>query len=40
MEKKRANTFQDLIVWKKARFFVLQVYAFSREFPKEEWEKC
>ncbi len=31
-----AKSFQDLIVWQKAHAFVLQVYAASRGFPKEE----
>lgn len=31
-----ARTFQDLIVWQKAHAFVLQVYAVTRSFPKEE----
>ncbi len=31
-----AKSFQDLIVWQKAHAFVLQVYAATRRFPKEE----
>jgi four helix bundle protein len=31
-----AKSFQDLIVWQKAHTFVLQVYAATRCFPKEE----
>lgn len=31
-----AKSFQDLIVWQKAHAFVLQVYAVTRCFPKEE----
>ena len=31
-----AKSFQDLIVWQKAHAFVLQVYAATRKFPKEE----
>jgi four helix bundle protein len=31
-----AKSFQDLIVWQKAHAFVLQVYATTRGFPKEE----
>lgn len=34
--RKPARSFQDLIVWQKAHAFVLQVYATSRCFPKEE----
>ena len=31
-----AKSFRDLIVWQKAHAFVLQVYASTRRFPKEE----
>lgn len=31
-----AKSFQELIVWQKAHAFVLQVYATTRVFPKEE----
>ena len=31
-----ARSFQDLIVWQKAHAFVLQVYAATRQFPREE----
>ena len=31
-----AKSFLDLIVWQKAHAFVLQVYAATRCFPKEE----
>ena len=31
-----AKSFQDLTVWQKAHAFVLQVYAATRRFPKEE----
>lgn len=31
-----AKIFTDLIVWQKAHAFVLQVYAATRAFPKEE----
>ena len=34
--KEPAKSFQDLIVWQKAHAFVLQVYAATRRFPKEE----
>ena len=36
MERERAKTFQDLVVWQKAHEFVLSVYSLSRSFPKEE----
>jgi four helix bundle protein len=32
----RAKTFEDLIVWRKAHEFVLEVYRLSMEFPKSE----
>ena len=31
-----ARTFRDLLVWRKAPEFVLQVYAFTAGFPKTE----
>jgi four helix bundle protein len=31
-----ARGFQDLIVWQKSHAFVLQVYAVTRSFPKDE----
>ena len=31
-----AKSFTELIVWQKAHAFVLQVYAVTRAFPKEE----
>lgn len=31
-----AKSFQDLIVWQKAHAFVLQVYAATRGFPRDE----
>lgn len=31
-----AKSFLDLIVWQKAHAFVLQAYAVTRSFPKEE----
>ncbi len=34
--RKPAQSFMDLIVWKKAHVFVLQIYAATRGFPKEE----
>ena len=33
---KPARTFQDLLVWQKAHGFVLEVYAFTAMFPKQE----
>ena len=33
---KKAQTFQDLIVWQKAHAFVHGVYEATRSFPKEE----
>ena len=34
--RKPATTFQDLIVWQKAHEFVLEVYSFTKSFPKSE----
>jgi four helix bundle protein len=34
--KSTAKTFQDLVVWQKAHTLVLDVYRFTRDFPKEE----
>jgi four helix bundle protein len=34
--RKPAKSFQDLILWEKAHAFVLQIYAATRRFPKEE----
>ncbi len=34
--RKPATTFQDLIVWQKAHEFVLDVYSFTKSFPKSE----
>lgn len=31
-----AKTFKDLLVWQKAHRFVLNTYAYSKNFPKEE----
>jgi four helix bundle protein len=36
IKRKPARTFQDLIVWQKAHQFVLGVYRFTKNFPKEE----
>ncbi|MEQ8578382.1 MAG: four helix bundle protein [Balneola sp.] len=33
---KPARTFKDLLVWQKAHKFVLESYAYSKGFPKEE----
>ncbi len=32
----KARTFLDLIVWRKAHEFTLNVYKFTSEFPKQE----
>jgi four helix bundle protein len=34
--KKPAERFTDLIVWQKAHEFVLSVYKFTADFPKDE----
>jgi len=31
-----ARSFRDLIVWQKAHHFVLEIYRYTRRFPKEE----
>src|SRR6266702_3616180 len=31
-----ARTFQDLLVWQKAHRFVLEIYALTAAFPKQE----
>ena len=31
-----AKTFQDLIVWQKSYKFVLEIYKFTKNFPKSE----
>jgi four helix bundle protein len=36
MERERAKTFEDLIVWQKAHQFVLNVYSYTATFPREE----
>jgi len=36
MDREPAKTFEDLIVWQKAHQFVLLVYKFTEEFPKQE----
>jgi four helix bundle protein len=35
-ERSRARTFQDLLVWRKAHAFVLEVYRFTAFFPPRE----
>ena len=34
--KPPAQSFRDLVVWRKAHQFVLNVYSFTAEFPKKE----
>jgi four helix bundle protein len=34
--KNAARSFKDLIVWQKARQFVLEIYRFTRGFPADE----
>ena len=34
--RETANTFEDLVVWQQAHQFVLEVYHFTRSFPKSE----
>jgi four helix bundle protein len=36
LERPAAKTFQDLIVWRKAHEFVLEVYRLTSNFPKQE----
>ena len=36
LERPKARTFRDLIVWRKAHELVLAIYRFTRDFPKEE----
>lgn len=33
---KPAKTFQDLIVWQKSYEFILEIYKFTKNFPKSE----
>lgn len=35
-QKSKSKNFRDLIVWKKAHEWVLNVYEFTKRFPKEE----
>ena len=34
--KKKINSFQDLLVWKEAHQFVIQIYPISGSFPSSE----
>ena len=34
--RRPAKTFRDLVVWQKAHAFVLQTYAATRAYPREE----
>lgn len=36
MERDKAKSFRDLIVWQKAHELVLMVYKVTKEFPREE----
>jgi len=36
MERGKAKTFQDLIVWQKAHQFVISVYHATEVFPNKE----
>lgn len=36
MDRERAQSFEDLIVWQKAHAFVLEVYRMTEAFPKHE----
>jgi len=36
MEKEVSNSFEGLIVWKKAHAFTLDIYRITKFFPKEE----
>ena len=36
IDRARAKTFRDLIVWQKAHEFVLAVYRFTEGFPRHE----
>jgi four helix bundle protein len=35
-QRQMARTFRDLMVWRKAHAFVLEVYRFTSTFPKSE----
>jgi four helix bundle protein len=32
----KAKTFEDLLVWKKAHAYVLEIYRITKQFPKSE----
>jgi four helix bundle protein len=32
----KAKTFEDLLVWKKAHAYVLEIYRITKEFPRSE----
>ena len=34
--KKKAKSFQDLVVWKKSHQFVLKIYKMTKSFPQHE----
>ncbi len=36
MEKQRARSFRELVVWKRAHHLVLEIYSMTRDFPKFE----
>ncbi len=36
IERQRAKTFRDLIVWRRAHEFVIEVYRFTSTLPKSE----
>ncbi|HVA00320.1 MAG TPA: four helix bundle protein [Terriglobia bacterium] len=36
MGRAPAKTFRDLLVWQKAHQFVLSIYGFTADFPREE----
>ncbi len=36
MEKDKSRSFEDVMVWKKAHAFVLDIYRVTKLFPKEE----
>jgi four helix bundle protein len=36
MQRKPAQTFQDLVVWQRAHGFVLATYGLSKNFPNDE----
>lgn len=36
IERPKARSFRDLLVWQKAHHWVLAVYAFTATFPKQE----